>query len=163
MVEQIQHSLGATDVADIPGNGLFVGRLVDQHVLDPGPGDYLVRRINGVDRPTGAMAVDDRVPLGATVRFHVRNADSAHRHLDVVLTGRRADAVLAFTGSGRGTRLFERPDHDAGALHRHLGSVPVGGFFGAGQIGPVGGQNFVHGMAASLALFRQRSATAGRG
>ncbi len=41
-------------------------------------------------------------------------------------------------------------------LQRALGSVPVGGFFAAGEIGPVGGHNFVHGFAASVALLRER-------
>jgi small ligand-binding sensory domain FIST len=32
--------------------------------------------------------------------------------------------------------------------------VPAAGFFAAGEFGPVGGRNFVHGFTASIALFR---------
>jgi small ligand-binding sensory domain FIST len=31
--------------------------------------------------------------------------------------------------------------------------VPAGGFFCAGEIGPVGGRTFLHGFTATLALF----------
>ncbi len=61
-----------------------------------------------------------------------------------------------FTCNGRGTRLFDTADHDARPLEGALGPVPVGGFFAAGEFGPVGGQNFVHGFTASMALFTDR-------
>ena len=34
-----------------------------------------------------------------------------------------------------------------------LGRIPVAGFFCAGELGPVGGQNFLHAFTASIALF----------
>jgi small ligand-binding sensory domain FIST len=156
MVDQIKGHLSPTDVMGIESNGLFVGRLIDEHVDQPGPGDYLVRSVLGVDRSTGAVAVDDQVPLGSTVRFHVRDAETADEELRTLLSSRRAEAALVFTCNGRGTRLFDDAHHDAGALQGALGAVPVGGFFAAGEFGPVGGTNFVHGFAASMALLRHR-------
>jgi len=41
-----------------------------------------------------------------------------------------------------------------GALVDHLGPIPMAGCFAAGEIGPVGGKNFVHGFTVSVALFR---------
>src|SRR5262249_43393886 len=67
--------------------------------------------------------------------------------------GRRAAGALLFTCNGRGSRMFSEPDHDAGLLAKLLGEVPVAGFFCAGELGPVGGQNFLHGFTASIALF----------
>ena len=32
--------------------------------------------------------------------------------------------------------------------------LPMAGFFAAGEIGPIGGANFLHGFTASLAVFR---------
>jgi small ligand-binding sensory domain FIST len=49
--------------------------------------------------------------------------------------------------------MFPVEDHDAGALADSLGEVPVSGFFCAGEIGPVGGRNFLHGFTATMALF----------
>jgi small ligand-binding sensory domain FIST len=37
-----------------------------------------------------------------------------------------------------------------------LGPVPTAGMFSAGELGPVGGRNFVHGFTASIALFSDR-------
>jgi small ligand-binding sensory domain FIST len=34
-----------------------------------------------------------------------------------------------------------------------MGALPVAGFFAMGEIGPVGGNNFLHSYTASIALF----------
>jgi small ligand-binding sensory domain FIST len=90
------------------------------------------------------------------VRFHLRDAESADRDLKTILIGHHADGALMFTCNGRGTRLFDESHHDASVLSRQIGPVPVGGFFAAGEIGPVGGRNFVHSFTASIALFTDR-------
>lgn len=156
LVAQISHHLDPAEVVGIETNGLFVGRVVDGRVGDPRPSDYLVRSVVGVDRSTGAVAVDDRVPLGSTIRFHRRDAETAHRELAQLLEGRRADAGLVFTCNGRGTRLFDDAHHDVRAMARSVGTVPLGGLFAGGEFGPVGGHNFVHQFTASMALFRTR-------
>ncbi len=156
LVEQIKSGLDPAEISGLEAQGLLVGRLVDEHLAEPGPGDYLLRNVVGADRASGAVAVDDRIPLGSTVRFHRRDAETAHGELESLLRGRRADGALMFTCNGRGTRLFDTTDHDATTLRDALGPVPVGGFFAAGELGPVGGRNFVHGFTASLALFTDR-------
>lgn len=156
MVNQIRSSLDPDDVLDIESNGLFVGRLIDDHLHDPGPGDYLIRSVLGVDRSTGAVAVDDRVPLGSTIRFHLRDDRTARHELSLLLEGQRPEAAMMFTCNGRGTRLFDVAHHDARILQHAVGPIPVGGCFAAGEIGPVGGRNFVHTLSTSMALFRDR-------
>jgi small ligand-binding sensory domain FIST len=49
--------------------------------------------------------------------------------------------------------MFQTPHHDAGVLRDELGDLPVAGFFAAGELGPVGGRNFIHGFTASVVLF----------
>jgi small ligand-binding sensory domain FIST len=49
--------------------------------------------------------------------------------------------------------MFAEPDHDTGLLAQTLGQIPVAGFFCGGELGPVGGQNFLHTFTASIALF----------
>jgi small ligand-binding sensory domain FIST len=49
--------------------------------------------------------------------------------------------------------MFGRPHHDAQALGQGLAGAPAAGFFAAGEIGPVGGQNFLHGFTATVAIF----------
>jgi small ligand-binding sensory domain FIST len=58
-----------------------------------------------------------------------------------------------FTCNGRGSHLFGHPDHDAALVSESLRSPAVAGMFCAGEFGPVGGRNFVHGFTASLAVF----------
>jgi small ligand-binding sensory domain FIST len=48
--------------------------------------------------------------------------------------------------------MFDVPDHDATAIEDAL-DAPAGGFFCAGEIGPVGGRNFLHGFTATMAVF----------
>ena len=69
------------------------------------------------------------------------------------LGGARPAGALVFTCNGRGRDMFGAPDHDAGALHRELAGAPAAGFFAAGEIGPVGGESFLHGFTATVAIF----------
>jgi small ligand-binding sensory domain FIST len=52
-----------------------------------------------------------------------------------------------------GSRLFSVPDPDAAVVSEKLGGLPLVGFNCAGEIGPIGGKNFLHGFPASIALF----------
>ncbi|MBL8843074.1 MAG: FIST C-terminal domain-containing protein [Planctomycetes bacterium] len=137
--------------------GLHVGQVVDEFQSQPERGDFLVRNVMGIDPKSGVMHIGDHARRGRTIRFHVRDAASADEDLRHLLDAARArgapGGALLFTCNGRGTRLFERPDHDAGALQRHAGPLPAAGFFCAGEIGPIGGRNFLHGFTASVALF----------
>lgn len=133
--------------------GLHVGMVVDEHLMDFGPGDFLVRNVVGARPDDGAIAVAAVPALGQTVQFHVRDAGAADQDLRRALAGHAADAALLFSCTGRGRQLFGVPDHDADAVAHALGAVPLGGAFCAGEVGPVAGHNHVHGFTASLALF----------
>ena len=60
-------------------------------------------------------------------------------------------AALIFSCNGRGTRMFASADHDALVLSEELGA-PAAGLFCNGELGPVGGKNFLHGFTATMAL-----------
>jgi small ligand-binding sensory domain FIST len=49
--------------------------------------------------------------------------------------------------------MFGAPDHDATALDEAFSGAPAAGFFCAGEIGPVGPRNFLHGFTATVAVF----------
>ena len=140
--------------------GLQVGLVIDEYRAEPRQGDFLIRSVVGADPESGAIAVGEEIAVGRTVQFHVRDAESADEDLQrtlareaAVLDGRPAAGALLFTCNGRGSRLFSGPDHDAGLIAKMLGKIPVAGFFCAGELGPVGGQNFLHAFTASIALF----------
>ncbi|MGH7139612.1 MAG: FIST signal transduction protein, partial [Pirellulales bacterium] len=135
--------------------GLHVGRVINEYQERFERGDFLVRNCLGADRETGALAIGDFVRPGQTVQFHVRDSQTADEDLRELLgrCGGKAQGALLFTCNGRGTRLFEQPHHDAGVLRELLGPIPVAGFFAQGEMGPIGGKNFLHGFTASCALF----------
>ena len=141
--------------------GLHIGRVINEYRSDFQRGDFLVRNVIGIDRNSGALAITERVRVGQTVQFHVRDAETADEDLHALLQldmsahERRPAAVLVFSCNGRGSRLFDRPDHDAAALRAEAGEIPAAGFFAQGELGPVGGQNFLHGFTASVALFEE--------
>jgi small ligand-binding sensory domain FIST len=145
---------------ELLAQGVHLGMVIDEYQAEPGQGDFLIRGVAGVDPESGAIAVGDEVAVGQTVQFHVRDAGTADEDLRRTLEReaealgtRRAAGALLFTCNGRGSRLFAEPDHDAGLLAEVLGKIPVAGFFCAGELGPVGGQNFLHAYTASIAVF----------
>jgi len=161
LVTQAHGALTEAEVALLEMGGLQIGRVIDEHRESFGRGDFLLRAVLGADRRTGALAVGDVMDVGTTVQFHLRDARTADEDLHVLLKGHVADGALVFTCNGRGSRLFEEPHHDARVLSDVLGPVPLAGFFAAGEIGPVGGRNFVHGFTASMALLCDTGDSAG--
>lgn len=146
--------------------GVFLGRVVNEYKERFGRGDFLIRNVVGVDQARGALAVADMMRVGQTVRFHLRDAVTADEDLKLLLEAQRlrdpALGALLCTCNGRGTRLFDRPNHDAALLSEALGDESgarpaLAGFFAAGEIGPIGGEVFVHGQTAAAAIFRERA------
>ncbi len=139
--------------------GLHVGRVINEYQGEFQRGDFLIRNVLGMDRESGSLAITDRVRVGQTVQFHVRDAQSADEDLHALLQRdlkaheRKPAAALLFTCNGRGTRFFTQPNHDAAAIRAEAGGVPLAGFFAQGELGAVGGQNFIHGFTASIVLF----------
>jgi small ligand-binding sensory domain FIST len=154
-VQRLQDLVLAADEAerDLMRNGLHLGVVVDEHRVDFARGDFLVRNLLGVDKDNGALAVGERLEIGQTVQFQVRDAAAADEDLRELLDPVAGEAALLFTCNGRGTRFFGHPDHDAALVHEQLGRVPVAGAFCAGEMGPVGRRNFLHGFTASVAVF----------
>ena len=138
------------------GQGLHMGLAMSEYGESFERGDFLVSNVIGVDRDSGSLVVGHQVRVGQTIRFHVRDAETADEDLVELLrshgnAGREPLGVLLFSCNGRGTRLFGTANHDASTIRRELGEIPLAGFFAQGEIGPVGGTNFVHGFTASVA------------
>jgi len=145
------------DVELARSRGLFVGRVINEYKPTFSRGDFLIRTCLGFDEKTGVMAVDEPVRVGQTIQFHVRDAESASEDLSALLAAadpRPLGGLLLFSCNGRGTRLFAQPHHDARMISAHFGGAPLAGFFCAGEIGPVGGRNFLHGHTASVGVVR---------
>jgi small ligand-binding sensory domain FIST len=165
--------------------GLFLGRVVNEYKDRFGRDDFLIRNVVGVEESQGAIATNDMMRVGTTVRFHLRDAATADQDLAMLLDAQKLREPplggLLITCNGRGERFFDRPHHDASSIVRAFappdpgeelakggtplepmlpggaggpGALPLAGFFAGGEIGPVGGDSYVHGFTACLALFR---------
>jgi len=156
-LEEVISSLSSSDQA-LATAGLQVGVAMDEYAEEHERGDFLVRGILGLDKARGAIAIGDIVPVGRTVRFQVRDAASADDDLRAMLIQLRreftaVEGALLFSCNGRGSNLFTSADHDVLAMRQGLSTSGVAGFFAAGEIGPVGDRNHLHGFSASVLVF----------
>ena len=160
-IERLSEAIGSLPdrEQELARGGVMLGMVIDENKPEYVRGDFLIRPILGADTDAGSIAIGEPVRVGQTVRLHVRDATSADEDLREALASQAralpsagAAGALLFTCNGRGSHMFNLPDHDAAALQDALG-VPAGGFFCAGEIGPVGGRNFLHGFTATMAVF----------
>ncbi|MGA6946934.1 MAG: FIST N-terminal domain-containing protein, partial [Solirubrobacterales bacterium] len=108
---------------ELAAAGVLVGLVIDENRPEYERGDFLVRPIIGADRESGAIAIGEPVRVGQTVRLQVRDAASADEDLREALRAQSqalgshgAAGALLFTCNGRGSHMFEVPDHDAAAI-----------------------------------------------
>ena len=154
-VDRLRETLLGLDDAEraLVSKGLHIGIVIDEHKSEFDRGDFLIRGLIGADEDSGALAVGDSLEVGTTVQFQVRDAATADEDLRELMADASAASALVFTCNGRGTHLFEGPDHDAAVVFEALQRAPVAGMFCAGELGPIGGRNFLHGFTASVVLF----------
>lgn len=158
-LDRVQEVLADLTPADqaLASSGLQLGMAWDEYADEHETGDFLVRSILGTEPETGGLVVGDIVHVGDTVRLQVRDAETAHHELAALLEGRSASAALLFSCHGRGASMFGAfhggADHDEQLVRTSLGAQSVAGFFAAGEVGPVGGRNHLHGFTASILCF----------
>ncbi len=156
--------LSEADRQKARGN-LLVGLVINEQLEEFGRGDFLIRNLVGADPKSGVIAVGALPRVGQSLQFQCRDAQGAATDLEELLAraatdtaGRPVYGACLCCCNGRGHHLFGVPNHDASLVQRQLGNLGVAGFFCNGEIGPVGGRNFLHGYTASLAIFVGRDA-----
>jgi len=157
-VEQVLRTMPESERGRL-SQGLYVGRPARGGAT--GRGDYLIRNLLGADRDRGALAVADVVTPREKIRLHVRDAKAALDDLHMLLSPQAFDGaaagMLLFACNGRGRGLFGEPDRDIRTLQESLAAAaPCAGMFCAGELGPVGERNFLHGHTASIAIVRPK-------
>ena len=140
--------------ASLLARGVHVGRVMDESAdrLRPGrlprpPGDRC--RSGGEGRSPSATRSRSARPSSSTSATRTAPTRTCER----CWPAHRAAPRCVFTCNGRGTHLFDEPHHDAGVVNAWLDGGATAGMFCAGELGPVGGRNFVHGFTASVLLF----------
>lgn len=154
-----------TSVADreLFGDSLFLGLAMRADANQYMPGDFLIRNVLGMDPQSGALWVSANVPVNSVVQFHLRDAETSAYDLERTLSNYRAShsltpecGALLFSCNGRGANLYGQADHDSNAFRRLVADLPIGGFFCAGEIGPVQNATYLHGYTSAFAVFRER-------
>src|SRR5919204_381036 len=164
-LERLKEAIAELDFEEraLAARGLLLGVVIDENKPAYGRGDFLIRGLLAVDDAAGTLTVGERVRVGQTVRLQVRDGESADEDLREALERQAGElpappaGALVFTCNGRGRNMFSAPDHDAVAIDDAFRGAPAAGFFCAGEIGPVGGRNFVHGFTATVAVFAGES------
>jgi small ligand-binding sensory domain FIST len=144
-------------------DALFIGIAMEKQRERYQAGDFLVRTILGLDPRSGALWVNSHVPTHSVVQLHLRDAQTSSYDLEQLLKRYRAApesgqaaCALLLSCLGRGAQLYGHPDHDSNAFKQYIGDVPLGGFFGNGEIGPVHGATHLHGYTSVFGIFRQK-------
>ncbi len=144
-------------------HSLFLGIAMRPAGSEYRQGDFLIRNLTGADPEAGTLRIGAALHTRQIVQFHLRDAQASARDLDRMLSrlepvpaGDDRRGALMFSCTGRGQGLYGEPDHDAAAFRRHLGDVPLGGFFCNGEIGQVGGTTFLHGYTSAFGVFRPK-------
>lgn len=148
------------DLRERARGNLLIGLAANEYRDEFHRGDYLIRNLTGLDRQSGGLAISAVPRVGQTVQFQIRDAAAADEDFEEQLERLRPESLrqmpvggVLCSCNGRGTQLFQSPDHDASAIARRFGDLPIAGLFCSGEIGPVGTRPFLHGFTASLALF----------
>ena len=162
-LHQMYENLPSRDQTLVSGN-LFLGIALDPLLtLDSvRPGDFLIRNLIGADQERGVLVIGEHLREGQLVQFHVRDAATSAQDLQTQLAryvesvGRESPmGALLFQCNGRGMHLYGRPNHDSDLFREYMDSVPIGGFFCNGEVGPVSGTTYLHGYTSSFAIFRK--------
>jgi small ligand-binding sensory domain FIST len=142
---------------------LFVGLAMNEYKDDYTRGDFLVRNLLGIDQESGSLIVNALPRAGQTLQFQLRDPEAADEDLQQLLGAVKEDlgdntpiGALLCCCNGRGLSLFGEANHDVNTVAEMLGPVPVAGFFCNGEIGPIGGKNFIHGYTASMGIIARR-------
>ncbi len=144
-------------------HSLFLGVVMDELIEEPKQGDFLIRNVMGMDDQAGTLSIGEMLKEGQLVQFHLRDADTSAADLAAVLDRyagenreNQVHGALLFSCLGRGENLYGKANHDSELFRDKLGTVPLGGFFCNGEIGPVSGTTFLHGYTSSFGIFRPR-------
>jgi small ligand-binding sensory domain FIST len=162
VLAELFERISASD-RELFSQSLFLGLAMRKGASQYVPGDFLIRNILGMDPQSGALWVNSNIAANSVVQFHLRDASASAYDLERTLTSytsaqlsRPAEGALLFSCLGRGIGLYGQADHDSNAFRRLVADVPIGGFFGNGEIGPVQNTTYLHGYTSAFAVFRER-------
>jgi len=109
-------------------------------IADSDTGDYLVRSLTGIDPNQGWISVAEPVEAGRRIQFCRRDHDAALTDLKRMVRDVKTRAAakpragLYFSCIARGPSLFGSESEELRLIEAELGTIPLAGFFGNGEI-----------------------------
>ena len=167
-LEKLEEVVAGLDPAEraLAVEGLLAGLVINENTPDYERGDFLIRSIHGGDRDDRQRwCVGERVRVGQTMRFHVRDAGSADEDLRAALRARPRRAGRH--GPGRGPRVQlqrarhadvpRRPTTTPRRSPRSSIASPPRACSATARSARSGGKSFLHGFTATMVLFEASS------
>jgi len=147
---------------------LFAGLAMNEYRESLRQGDFLIRDIVEADPASGTVVVGALPRVGQTIQFQKRDPQAAELELRTMLgevgewwAGSEVLGAVLCSCNGRALALGNRRFQDAALVESVLPVPGLTGLFCDGEIGPIGGRNFLHGYSASLAAFIREPREAG--
>eukprot|EP00457_Paulinella_chromatophora_P006694 gb/GEZN01006713.1/.p1 GENE.gb/GEZN01006713.1/~~gb/GEZN01006713.1/.p1 ORF type:complete len:452 (-),score=50.07 gb/GEZN01006713.1/:272-1516(-) len=156
---------------------LFVGLGVDPDSMrggksvdalwNRGSTKFVVRQVMGVHAETGSIVLAaSPKDLRAGVKLQLHNYSSSTAKSELTrqmqlyhrINGSPPAGGLVFSCAGRGSSLYGSEGVEMDLMAKEWGEAArcFGGFFAAGEIGPVGYRTYMHSFTTSIAALRQR-------
>lgn len=131
------------ELVGLATSGVFLGSVQADGDGDPAGAQVEQLALLGGDVGTGGLAVGGVVPVGASVRFEVRDPAVVEAELVDQALASATDATGAFVvvGATRGMRFHGVADADASAAAEAMGSRALAGVVLGGEFAPVAGRN----------------------
>ena len=138
---------------------LLIGLPVDPSSTELQSGNYIVRKITGIDPSDGSILTSETVTEGQPLSFVVRDETRAAQEFEEMLEN-LSQAHLAcpprfglyFQYAGRRDSLCRTMPLKIHLIRKYFGTMPLIGFFSDGEIAPVGKINCLHTLSGVLAL-----------
>jgi small ligand-binding sensory domain FIST len=123
-------------------------------------GRYRLNHIVSADLGNQSVTLSHPIHRGERLFWAMRDALTAERDMRSTIEqahtqlGADPDFALLFPCMGRGPHFFGNRDRDLDVLRTRFPGLPVIGFYGNGEIGPLDGANHLYQYSAVLGLFR---------
>ncbi len=138
-------------------HGLRIGIVIDEYASMLGQGDFLIRRVLGVDRRDGALQVDQRMNVGRTVQFQLVDHETGANDLQLAMDAHELDEdrILGALMSASMTR--SPMTSDLPQLREERPDMAICGMTSIAEFGNADGVSRLQGGFNSTLIFKQET------
>lgn len=126
-------------------------------------GRYKLNHIVAANLSKQSITLAQELSPGESLFWAMRDTLSAEREMKQALEqaqmklGDTPDFAMLFPCMGRGPNFYGNRDRDLEILQKHQPGLPIIGFYGNGEIGPLESENHLYQYSTVLGLFRMQN------